>query len=142
MLNTFIVEKRNTIDLSRNECHKNAEILTIQQHILVNYDRNKIELQNVVLACSIVLSKKRKDESTALPTIPNYDPELPKRTRSTIDNTCTYRICKLKHFSTLFWERGGHYFKGSITKGVFDQMDTVVGDYFLEKYTAPPLLYS
>ena len=55
----------NTIDLSHNECHNNAEILTIQQHILVNYDRNNIELLNAVcLACSIVLSKKRKDEYT------------------------------------------------------------------------------
>ena len=108
----------NTINLSHNECRNrvcivcykkgkrpisDAENVTIQKHILVNYDKDNIELPNAVcLCCSIVLSNKIKDESTALPTIPNYDPELPKLTRGTIDNKCTCRICKVIHFSTIF----------------------------------------
>lgn len=62
------------------------------------YSSSDLRFPNgVCTGYNIIVSWKRKDPSTALPVVDNYDPERKTDLRQV--NTCTYKICSVANLN-------------------------------------------
>lgn len=79
------------------------------------YSSSDLHFPNGVCTGYNIVSWKRKDPSTALPVVDNYDPERKTDVRQV--NTCTYKICSVANLNgkNFFWHHG------KIKRNVVDQ---------------------